>query len=85
MVRGQPYIRLLLSVRAFQEITHQKSGLIFLLPQDSPNKSVDFRSLHIPKLLHRVFDLTLVRLEVDEENERVVLLNLFHRRFRVQR
>lgn len=83
MVSGQPYIRLLLSIGPFQKTS--VSGLILILSQNSPNESVDFRSLHIPELLHRVLDLTLVRLDVNKENERVVLLDLLHRGLGVQR
>lgn len=44
-----------------------------------PNERVDFGRLHVPELLNRVLDLALIRLEVNEEHERVVLFDLLHR------
>lgn len=51
----------------------------------SPDEGVDFSSLNIIQLLHRILNLTLVRLDIHNEHERIVLFNLLHRRFRSQR
>ena len=50
-----------------------------------PDQGVDFGRLDIVQLPHRVFNLPLVRLEVGDENEGVVILDLLHRRLGVQR
>ncbi len=50
-----------------------------------PDERVHLSRLNIIQLLHRILDLPLVRLDVNNEHQRVVLLNLLHRRFRVQR
>ena len=51
----------------------------------SPDEGVDLGSLNIVQLLNSLLDLTLVRLDVDNEDKGVVLLNLLHGRLRVQR
>ena len=51
---------------------------------DAPDEGIDLRDRNVVKLLHGVLDLTLVRLDVDNEDEGVVLLNLLHRRLRVE-
>ena len=50
-----------------------------------PDQSVDLDSLDIVKLLDGILDLTLVRLDVNDEDEGVVLLDLLHGRLGVQR
>jgi len=51
----------------------------------SPNEGVDLGRLDIVQLLDGIFDLTLVRFDVDNEHQCVVLLDLLHRRLGVQR
>ena len=53
--------------------------------RNAPDERVDLGGLHVPQLLDGVLDLTLVRTNVDDEDESVVLLNLLHRALRVQR
>ena len=82
MVSSKADVCLLLSVRpAFlpQCRSDQKPRC------DLPDERVHLCGLHIVELLHRILNLPLVRPNVDNKHQRVVLLNLFHRRFRVQR
>jgi len=51
-----------------------QSGLRFL-----PDERVDFGDVDVVQLLDRVFNLVLVRLHVDDEHKRVVVLDLLHR------
>ena len=51
---------------------------------DLPDERVDLGGLDIVELLHRVLDLALVRADVSDEDEGVVLLDLLHGRLRVQ-
>lgn len=44
-----------------------------------PDQGVYLGRLNVIQLLHRVLNLPLVRLEVCDENEGVVLLDLLHR------
>lgn len=50
-----------------------------------PDEGVDLDAVHIVKLLERSLDLTLVGLDIHDEHQGVVLLNLLHRRFGVER
>jgi len=50
-----------------------------------PNQSVDLDAIHIIQLLQRLLDLPLIRLDIHNEHQRIVLLNLLHRTFSVQR
>ena len=50
-----------------------------------PNQRVDLHTLHIIQLLQRILDLPLIRPHIDNEDKRIVLLNLLHRALRVQR
>ena len=50
-----------------------------------PDKGVDLDSVDIVELLQRLLDLSLVCLDVDDENQSVVLLNLLHGAFSVER
>lgn len=82
VVRRQTDVCLLLTIGPAQS----HLAIIFKYQnRGSPNECVDFRSLDVIKLLHRVLDLTLVALDVNNEHKRVVLLDLLHRRLCVQR
>lgn len=50
----------------------------------TPDESVDLCGLDIIQLLDGVLDLTLVGLDIHDEDQGVVFLNLLHGRFRVQ-
>lgn len=50
-----------------------------------PDERVHLRRLHVVKLLHRLLDVPLVRLEVNDEDERIVILDLLHCRLSVER
>lgn len=50
-----------------------------------PDQSVDLDSIHIIKLLQSLLDLSLVRLNIHDEHQGVVLLNHLHRALGVQR
>lgn len=52
---------------------------------DIPDKGVDLDGVNIVKLLKSLLDLTLVGLDVDNEDEGVVLLDLLHRTLGVER
>ena len=78
----QSHIGLLGSVRAADA-----SGWRVTVKQGTryvPNQCVDLGYLNIIQFLHRVLNLPLVRLEVGDENEGVVLLDLLHRGLSVQ-
>ena len=49
-----------------------------------PYESVDLDSLDIVQLLQSLLDLSLVCLDIHNEDQRVVLLDFFHRTFRIQ-
>jgi hypothetical protein len=61
-----------------------KTNVSLLLAVRS-DQGVDAESIHVVQLLDGFLDLTLVGLDVDEEDESVVVLNLLHGVFRVQR
>lgn len=50
-----------------------------------PDEGVDLHSIDVIKLLQRLLNLSLVRLDVNDENQGVVLLNLLHRALGVER
>lgn len=50
-----------------------------------PDQCVDLDGVNVVQLLESLLDLALVGLDVDDENQRVVLLDLLHRTLRVQR
>lgn len=52
---------------------------------NAPNEGVNLGSIHIVQLLHSVFNLTLIRLQVHNEHKGIILLNLLHRALRVER
>ena len=54
-------------------------------PQDIPDQRINLDAFHIIQFLQRLLDLPLVRFDVANENQRVVLLNLLHRALGVQR
>jgi hypothetical protein len=51
---------------------------------DSPDQSPDLEGLDVVQLLDGLLDLPLVALQVDDEHQRVVLLNLLHGGLSVQ-
>lgn len=50
-----------------------------------PDESVDLDSVNVVQLLQSQLDLSLVGLDIDNEDERVVLLDLLHRALGVER
>lgn len=50
-----------------------------------PNQGVDLDSVHVVKLLQSLLDLSLVRLDIHDKHQGVVLLDLLHRALGVQR
>ena len=52
---------------------------------DIPDKGVDLDRVNIIELLQRLLDLSLVCLDIDDENQGVVLLNLLHGTLGVER
>lgn len=52
---------------------------------DIPDKGVDLNGVDIIELLESLLDLSLVGLDVDDENKGVVLLNLLHSTLSVER
>lgn len=50
-----------------------------------PDEGVDLVGLDVVELLDGVADLALVRLDVNDEDEGVVVLDLLHRRLSVER
>jgi hypothetical protein len=50
-----------------------------------PDKGVDLDSVYIVELLQCLLDLSLVGLDVDDEDQGVVLLNLLHGTLSVER
>lgn len=52
---------------------------------DAPDEGVNPSGLNIVQLLDSLFDLTLICLNVNNENERIMFLDLLHCGFRVQR
>lgn len=55
--------------------------LLFTIRSD---EGVHLGSLDIVQLLNSILNLTLVRLDINDEHEGVVLFDLLHRRFRVE-
>ena len=49
-----------------------------------PYQSVDLDCLYIVQLLQSLLDLSLVCLDIHNEDQRIVLLDFFHRTFRIQ-
>ena len=82
VIGRQADVRLLFAVGTAVRMRNQRVSLH--IGEDSPDEGVDLRSLDVVELLHCVLDLTLVRPDVSDEDEGVVLLNLLHRRLRVQ-
>lgn len=64
-------------------VVRREPNVCLLLPIGS-NQGVDFGSLNIVKFFNGIFDLSLIRLYVNNKDEGVVLLDLLHRRLRVQ-
>jgi hypothetical protein len=75
--------------KAFFEPSGLHPGLVLLRePVRSavlPDHCVDLDTLDIVKLLQRLLDLPLVRLDVHNKDQCVILLNLLHRTLRVER
>ena len=82
MVCGKADIRLLATVGT--ETQMSASPICTTLHRDAPDEGVDLRRRNVVELLDSVLDLTLVRLDVDDEHKGVVLLNFLHRRLRVK-
>lgn len=82
VVGRQADVRLLLAIRSEQ--VHELIVFSGIRQGNSPDESVDLRSLDIVQLLNGILDLTLVRLDINDEHQGVVLLNLLHRGLGVQ-
>ena len=50
-----------------------------------PNQSINLHAINIIKRLQRRLDLPLVRFDITHKHQRIILLDLLHRAFRVQR
>jgi hypothetical protein len=83
VVWSQANIRLLCPVGPADHPISEPSFRI--AERDIPDQGVDLSSLDIIQSLDRILDLALVRPDVDDEHERVVVLDLLHRALRVQR
>jgi hypothetical protein len=80
MILGQSDICLLFAVRSIElSVTREATTATV-----SPDECVNLGSLDIIQLLDGIFYLPLVRSDVNDEHKGVVLLNLLHRRLRVQ-
>ena len=53
--------------------------------EDSPHKRIHLHHLHIIQRLQRPLYLPLVRLDITNKHQRIILLNLLHCAFRVKR
>jgi hypothetical protein len=71
--------------RDIQRIHIRRQPRIRFLAPIRPYQRVDLHTLHIIQRLNRLLDLSLIRLDIHDEHERVVLLDLLHRRFGVER
>ena len=49
-----------------------------------PDKRIDLYNINIIQLLQRILDLPLIGLDIDNEDERIILLNFLHGAFGVQ-
>jgi hypothetical protein len=65
-------------------LVHIPSAIVFLA-SNIPDEGVDLDGVHIVELLKRLLDLPLVRLDVHDEDESVVLFNLLHGALGVER
>ena len=52
---------------------------------NKPDECVDLDGIDIVEFLQSLLDLSLVGLDVDDEYKSIVLLNLLHSTFRIQR
>lgn len=67
--------------------SYQSSSLLppaFVL-KDIPDQRVNLHAIHVIQLLQGLLDLPLVRLDITDENQRIVFLNFLHGTFSVQR
>lgn len=69
----------------FRDVHTSPHGYAQIVPGNSPDEGVHFRGLDIIQLLDSVFDLSLVRLDISDEDQSVMFLNLLHCRLCVQR
>lgn len=49
-----------------------------------PDQCVDLDCIHIIELLQRIFNLPLIRLQINDKHEGIVLLDFLHCTLRVQ-
>ena len=66
-------------------ISGRATSSVFSSLQDIPDQRVNLHAIHIVQFLQRLLDLPLVRLDITNENQRVILLNLLHRTLGIQR
>ncbi len=50
-----------------------------VLKNSPPNQSIYLYAIYIVQLLQRLLDLPLVRLDIADKNQRIVLFNFLHR------
>lgn len=79
VISRQPNVRLLPAVGSTNQLQSYPTVAI-----DSPDQSVDLGSLNIIQLLDGILDVSLVRLQVYDKHQCVVLLNLLHCRLGVE-
>lgn len=87
-ISSQTDISLLLTIRSVentnnqyqQVITRSRRGLINI-----PDEGVDLGGINVVELLDGVLDLSLVSLDIDEENKGVIILELLHGSLSVKR
>ena len=53
--------------------------------KDIPDQRINLHAIHIIQLLQSLLDLPLVRLDITDENQRIVFLDFLHSAFRIQR
>lgn len=53
--------------------------------KDIPDERIDLHAIHVIQLLQSLLNLPLVRLDITDENQRVILLDLLHCAFCIQR
>ena len=74
-----------LSSRNIKGVNIRRQSSESLLRTVRSDESVDLHTIHIVELLQSLLDLSLVRLDIHNEYQCVVLLDLLHRRLSVER
>jgi hypothetical protein len=71
--------------RNIQRIHIRRQPRIRLLAPIRPYQRINLHTLHIIQRLNRLLDLALIRLDIHDEHECVVLFDLLHRTLGVER